>query len=218
MSRFTLFFAISLSLLLLGIGGAVIAATIEIESIVATGPVFSLIGLSLSIAWIFYRRVPALPLIGMSLPILSLIVFALINLLEWSPDEASRPVSTTLLVYQAVVVAIGLNTLRSILADGRFVPSNGGGQFSIRSLLILTGVLGVALGAIKFAIDHGARARCGLAVGFTAITAAGLAAIFISRLWTWQVPGHKSPPPEMFQPQLTASEGDRTAVENPASE
>jgi hypothetical protein len=143
----------------------------------------------------------------MSLPILSLIVFAVIFLRSWSPDDATKPISTTLLVYQAATAAVGMRALRGLMADGRFVPSSGG-QFSIRTLLILTAVLGFALGAIKIAIDHGAQARSGLAIGFTALTAAGIAAIVFNRFWALQVPGEKLHPPELHQAQPNVAEHD----------
>ena len=45
--------------LLLGIAGSAIAATVDIETIVATGPIFSIVGLAAA-AWRESRRGPAL--------------------------------------------------------------------------------------------------------------------------------------------------------------
>ena len=101
---------------LLGICGAVLAATIEIVSIVGSGPIFSILGLVVAECG---RRSGSRALIwlGTSALVLALSLFGLINLAGWGPKEARDPVSLILLVYEGVIVPIGL-----IILWRAFVP------------------------------------------------------------------------------------------------
>ena len=178
MSRFAAVFASLTALLLVAIGGAVIGATVEIQSIVYTGPIFSLIGIGLCVTWCFHRRGLCVLLVALSLPVLSLSVFWLIYSRSWGPGEAAQPVSAILLVYQVASVVVGLIAIREQMTLGTS-PTKAGVQFSIKSLLALTGIVAIALGAVRLALDQGAHASLGLAIGFTVLTPFAIFAVFV---------------------------------------
>ena len=169
MNRFANVFALLTSLLLISIGVAVIIAAHDIESIVITGPLFSVIGLVLCIVWFFHRRGLWAPLVALSLPAVSLAVFFLIYTRRWSPQEAQQPVTAVLLVYQVATVVVGLIGIREQLTL-RIDRVRSSVQFSIKALLALTGIVAVTLGAVRMALDWGAGGSLGLAIGFTVVT------------------------------------------------
>src|SRR5690349_18566217 len=108
-------FAILCIAQLLGIAGSAIAATVEIETIVATGPIFSLVGLAAAVGCVVSRS-PANLFFGLSTPAFSLGIFFWIFLKSWSPQQASVPVSSVILCYELFVVPLGLYALYRTLA------------------------------------------------------------------------------------------------------
>jgi hypothetical protein len=157
---------------LLGIGGSVIAATVQIESIVGTGPAFSVLGLI--VAECGRRcRLRGMFWVGSSTLVLSLIVFGLIYLANWSPDEASIPVSVMLLAYEAVTVPAGLMMLWRL-----FVPApsdtRAAWQFDLKSMLRVTCLMAIALAAGRASSDQGLSLLSAIAVGFLVGTIAAL--------------------------------------------
>jgi hypothetical protein len=157
---------------LLGIGGSVIAAAVQIESIVGTGPAFSVLGLIVAECG-RRSRLRSMYWIGLSTLALSLFVFALINIAEWSPAEASVPVPVLLLAYESVVIPLGLRTLWRMFvaapADARLAR-----QFDLKSLLWLFGLLAVALAAGRAASDQGLSGMASTAIGIMTGTIAVL--------------------------------------------
>ncbi len=70
----------------------------EIKTIIGSGPVLFLVG------WItaflsFRRRLPWGVTFGVSGPLFSLLIFSLINLLDWGPGDAEQPVRILAGVY-----------------------------------------------------------------------------------------------------------------------
>jgi|GEM_PF-5974317 len=177
MSRFATVYAILTAVLLVAIGIAVSAATVEIETIVGTGPGFSFAGLILCVVWFFNRRGLWAPLVALSLPLLSALVFLLIFSRSWGPQQAARPVSAILLVYQVAAVTVGLIGIREQRSLSRRETSMGM-QFSLKSMLILTGIAAVSLGGVRLALDYGASGSLGVAIGFTVLTVLGIAVAF----------------------------------------
>jgi len=75
----------------------------EHESIVGSGPIFSLVGLA--IAFVAFRNHALLEMaIGLSAPLLSLSVFFLIHYNQWSPTQSDRPNTIIITVYALVAV------------------------------------------------------------------------------------------------------------------
>jgi nicotinamide riboside transporter PnuC len=85
----------------------VAAAFYDIYSILVTGAVLSLVGLLTAILSMRPRLISGL-VFGLSGPAISAICFALINLLNWGPDDAQHPVSLIAAVYAMITVPLGL--------------------------------------------------------------------------------------------------------------
>ena len=70
----------------------------QIETILGSGPVLFLVGFIT--AFLSYRRrFPLGIILGTSGPLFALFIFALINILDWGPDDAKQPVPLIAVVY-----------------------------------------------------------------------------------------------------------------------
>lgn len=82
----------------LGILIAAIAAMVDIESIMGSGPIMSLVGIW--IAFLSYRRDHPIGLFyGLAVPTVSVFCFIVINGLDWGPSDAHVPVSAFLVLF-----------------------------------------------------------------------------------------------------------------------
>lgn len=154
---------------LLGICGSVIISVIDVESIVITGPLFTATGLVVACGWIVSRDVSTLAF-GLSTGVVSLSIFLLIFSLEWSPSDAQFPVPLMLLGYEVVVVPVGLLSMYRTLVASRRDKVEHRWQFSLRSLLIVTFVVGICCSATKIAFALGFAAILAAAVGWCVST------------------------------------------------
>ncbi|MBC8872871.1 MAG: hypothetical protein H8E44_25840 [Planctomycetes bacterium] len=161
---------------LLGVRGSVIASAAEVESIVGTGPVFSVLGLVVCIGWIYSRSLATF-VFGLSAIVISLFVLTLIVGLHWSPGEASVPVPLILLAYEAVIVPVGLVSLHRTIARPSRKSSKRKWQFKLRSLLIVTTLAGVAAAIVRLAMQFGAPVLVTAAIGGAAATVAAVGAV-----------------------------------------
>lgn len=141
-------FAFFCLVLLLGISSSAIAATINIQSIIANGRTLSILGLGVALGCLVSRSAATL-VFGLSTPALSLGIFFLIFWRGWSPNQAAVPVALIILVYEALILPLGLYALYRTLAPalGTFHP--GAGRFSLRSLFMLILILLLTLGAVS---------------------------------------------------------------------
>lgn len=101
-------------LLVLGGFGALatVLAIDDIETIIGTGPIGSLIGL---VVYIVARKLhfPEQQKIGLSAPIFSAVCFLIIFCLDWSPGEAQTPISILIALYTFMLgVAILVEIVR----------------------------------------------------------------------------------------------------------
>lgn len=165
-----------LTAFLLGICGAVIAATADIESIVGTGPAFSALGLVVAERG-RRHRLRGMFWTGLSTLILSLFVFGLINVAEWSPDQARIPVAILLMIYQMVVIPAGLITLWKLFDTG---PTDRAWQFDLRSLLGLICLIAVSLAAARVANNQGVTPQTAAAIALATATLCGLSVICLA--------------------------------------
>jgi hypothetical protein len=158
---------------LLGICGSVLGATIEIESIVGTGPAFSLLGLLVAESG---RRCRARGVfwLGMSTLALSLVVLGLINLAEWGPAQARTPVSVILLVYEGLAVPLGLMAMWRLFAPLP-VAGRASWQFDLWAVIRFTCLLAVGLAAGRAASDLGLPPPPAVATGMLVAALTALA-------------------------------------------
>jgi len=185
-------FAVLGAIQLLGISGSVIAAAAEVESIVGTGPVFSILGLVVCIGWIYSRSLATF-VFGLSASVISLFVLALIMGLNWSPGDASVPVPLILLAYEAVIVPVGLVSLHRAIARPSRKSSKRKWQFKLRSLLLATTLAGVAAAVVRLALQFGAPVLVTAAIGGSAATVAAVGAVVYHALRRQPTEGMQPP-------------------------
>ena len=154
---------------------AVIIAAIEIETIVASGPVLSVTGVVVAIYGWRSRSIPA-GIVGLSAFLMSIFLVVLINLLDWSPRAAQFPVSVILMVYEAIITPVALIGSYRLFTRSKDGSVSAPIQYSLRSLLAASLVVGAAFTVVSFLIDHGWEPLVAGAVG-----CAGL--ILIAILW-----------------------------------
>lgn len=87
-------------------GIAVGLAFCDIETIIFSGPVGSIIGLVV-FALTHQSSFTVRKAIGLSAPIFSFICFLIIFILDWSPGEAEKPIAILMLLY-TIVIFIGI--------------------------------------------------------------------------------------------------------------
>lgn len=169
-------FAILCGLQILGVSGAVIAAAIDIESIVVTGPVFSVLGVLVAPGSLASRSAFN-AIFGLSAVAMSLSCLIWIASLSWSPDDAQKPVTTVLICYETLILPVGLLALyRTLVPRVASVTANARSwQFSIRHLLTTTFVVAVMLAAGKVGFEHGNNVRLGIAIALSAGSVVGIA-------------------------------------------
>lgn len=118
---------ISLQMLTAVVGTA--SAFIDVETIVATGPILSIVGIFGTIACV-RRRFHFGTLISASAPAISVAIFLIISLLNWSPGDAQEPVPLMGAAYTAVVCAPGLVALWQTRSLQAFASKQASGQFN----------------------------------------------------------------------------------------
>lgn len=167
-------FSILCIALLLGIAGSAIAATVEIETIVATGPIFGIVGLLAAVGCVVSRS-PSSLLFGLSTPAFSFYIFFWIFTKSWSPQQAAVPVSSTILGYELLMVPLGLYALYYTAAPAAKPLSPRPWQFNLRSLFILIFIASLALGAARpFLHVFGSSLRHYIAIIFCVLTLFGI--------------------------------------------
>jgi hypothetical protein len=183
---------------LLGICCAVLAATIEIETIVGTGPALSILGLFVATnarnrsvgvpasasglgkqakAWTPARS-RRTAWVGISTLMFSLLVFGVINVAEWGPSTAQHKVSAMALVYEAIVIPAGIAVMWPT-RKRRSGEQPMAAQFSLRSLLLLVALAGVVLGAARVAYQMSQATLTAIAAGFLVATLLALVATYL---------------------------------------
>jgi hypothetical protein len=146
-----------------GTAVAIAIAATEIESIVVTGPIFTVLGLVVVLLGAIDGRM--MPVwFGLSAGLVSLLIFVLINAKGWGPEPAAFPVTLILLGYELAVIPIGLLALYGIVSRP-LMPSQVPRQFNLRSLLGLMLLAGVDLAIVRLAMHQGTTTLAVIAVG-----------------------------------------------------
>ncbi len=136
---------------ILGVSIAVLAATVEIGSIIFSGPILSVTGLVLAVL----RRHDAnlaRRLFGLSAPLVAILCFLLIFFRSWSPQDAAQPITTLLFFYEVQFLPVGLAGLFRIIATLSQPINCPGPQFSLRSLfsVVLSAAVGLATARLAY--------------------------------------------------------------------
>ncbi len=134
-----------INLQILGVVAAAVAALVDIESIVFSGPILSTTGSILAAR--SFRRDRAIGFyMGLAAPTMSVLCFSLICGLEWSPRVAEVPVGTLVVLFAAVHINLGVAAL---IEAHRVKDRRRPLQYSILTLLVLMLVLSVFLGIVR---------------------------------------------------------------------
>ncbi|MDP6442204.1 MAG: hypothetical protein QGG36_07870 [Pirellulaceae bacterium] len=163
---------------LLGVAGAVTMASLEIRSILMTGPAFCLLAVAVAVGWLCCRS-PALGLYGVSTIAISGIVFLSIICFGWGPGEAERPVVLMLLSYQFFAIPLGLLALSSVLVQTAASDRTPWWRFNLQSALVFSIWLGVSLATSKAASQSEYSAFTSTAIGLTSATVLGVGYVVI---------------------------------------
>lgn len=130
-----------------GILAAVAASVIDIETIVVSGPLLSLVGLLLGL--VSFRRNDGIGLLfGLSTPSVAVLCFCIIFGLRWGPHDAAFPIPCLLAAFAILSVPAGVVALRRLrrpVGATRRVKM----QFQISTLLGLTFLVALVLGLYK---------------------------------------------------------------------
>jgi hypothetical protein len=160
---------------------ALVAAMIEIESILVFGPVLSLIGLAMAA---ITRRLESWTTIayGLSAPLACAFGATLIALNDWGPPAAGKPIVLILMAYQVLAVPLAIGSFFQIRCWRLRLPDDGRRvwQFSMKTMLIWMSAvcLFAALGQffVRQAVDNEV-----LVFGSFATAACAFAAIIVWR-------------------------------------
>lgn len=123
---------------------AVVAAVIEIETIVVTGPLLSLSGLVMA-GWSFYRGARLGFYFGLTAPTIAVICFAVIYGFSWGPSEAATPIASLLFVFGVGCIPLAFLALRETDPTPVFRSATPP-QFSLAALLVWTLAVSLPLG------------------------------------------------------------------------
>lgn len=130
-----------------GVVAAAIAAAIDVESIIFTGPLLSAVGLLLAGSACRRNRVTAL-YFALGVPTISVICFVLIYGFRWDPRDAQLPISLLLVVfaigYTLAVPAVIHDLRRDAPASRKFRM-----RFTIKDLLALTLLVAINAGLMQ---------------------------------------------------------------------
>lgn len=159
---------------------AVLAAVVEIESILGTGPVTSLLGLALALVARPLRSWPVF-FYGISAPLVWAICALLIAVFDWRPGEAHAPIATILAIYALLAAPLALVALRHIL-HGRVPPRPIVLRYSLKSLLYVMTALCVLLVLIRAIVQS--QDEEAVIFGLFALVALSLAGVAGWFVWT----------------------------------
>jgi hypothetical protein len=138
----------------IGVILAALIALIEIESIIPSGLILSVVSLVLAV--VAYRRKRAVTLYyALAAPTVSCFCFALIYGLHWGPDKAKFPIGVILAIYSLINTGLGAAACRELKTPQKIERRQGPFQFSIASIMGLTLVVALSLSLIQTLGDRG---------------------------------------------------------------
>jgi len=179
---------------ILGISWAVTIAAIEIESVVVTSPILSLLGIVVAIG---PRRSRSIfkAAFGLSTLALSVGVAVWISTQSLDPSKAQLPVTAALISYELAFIPLGWLAVYQTLSLSELGSSQAtrGQQFSIAQLLVVTAWVAVALGIGKAMIDGNRNAQILVATSVCVLTSLGIGIAAAKGLTFLQGTGESDP-------------------------
>lgn len=162
----------------LGTVATLIAALVEVETIIATFPVLSLLGLSLALiarplhSWLVVA-------FGLSAPLVCALCAASIAVFDWGPRSAQDPIARILQVYGLVTVPLAAGAFLRIETRGWHPQGTARDwRYSLRSMLLLMTALCVVFVLIRIVVLSATGASFGF--GLFSLVAIGFSALVLS--------------------------------------
>ena len=131
----------------LGIVAGAIAALVEIETIVCSGPMICCAGL-LTLGLCYHRSLQVGFWFGLSLPTISILCFALIFGGSWSPEKAAKPIGSLVALFTCVGVPLGcaaFEEVRQSILQKRSAKL----QFGLTTLLGVMFLSAISFGLVR---------------------------------------------------------------------
>lgn len=145
-------------------------AAIEIRTILFTGWLCSLTGLTAAIAALASKR-PILAIPGLTVPVIAVILFVLeCFFLELGPDRAAKPFGIVFIVNQAITTPTILVNLNILCAPAAALPR----QIALRTLLVAMTSFAVFFGAARQLLARPHDWLMASALGLLGLTFVGL--------------------------------------------
>lgn len=138
----------------IGIYLAAVFAAVEIETICLSGPVLSGTGALIALLSFHGDRVIGL-LFGLAAPTVTVFVFLLICVFNWTQDDAYLPVSAFLFLFAALCSPACSKALEELLAANAEQRRGSPFQYSIAALLVVMLALSLILSLAQTAGDEG---------------------------------------------------------------
>jgi hypothetical protein len=118
----------------------------HIESILASGPIFSLVGIAIAVACYRFNLRRGF-YFGLAAPTVSVLCFALICGLDWSPSDARRPIPALLILFALFYIPAGFYAFAEAKSPRPLAKRPI--QFTIASLLWTTLAVSIFLSACR---------------------------------------------------------------------
>lgn len=165
------------SLHLLSLAVSTYIAAIEIETIIVSGVICSLTGLTTALFALMNRRL-ILSLMASLAPVLAVTLFLLEAFYwNWGPRVAAFPFMIIFLINQAFTTVVLLVQLRLLVRH----PNASQSQITLRTLMMSTATFAVIFALTRFLIEqHNHNWLMAYALGFLGLTIGGLAMVLVS--------------------------------------
>jgi hypothetical protein len=163
------FILVSIVLLTLGLVASGIAAVVDIETIVFSGPLCSLVGIVIA-ALCYRKNIHAGFLFGLSVPTLAVLCFTTILGLEWSPGQAQVPIGSVIVLFVLLTIPMSILALLE-LRHADMSKRTVGFQYGIAELLGLMFLVAVVVALLRTGKSSGMA--IGVLVGY------GIVAVYV---------------------------------------
>ena len=141
------FILVLIVLLILGVVASGIAAVVDIESIVFSGPLCSLVGIVIA-ALCYRKNIHAGFLFGLSVLTFAVLCFTTILGLQWSPGEAQVPIGSAIVVFVLLTIPMSIIALLQ-LRHAEMSKRSVGFQYGIAELLGLMFLVAVVVALLR---------------------------------------------------------------------